>query len=54
MGRNGYLVVELGGTELKLVYMDWMGNRRCEVVIDRDSAGRLATRTVKAAEGESL
>ncbi len=54
MGCNGYLVVELGGTELKLVYMDWMGNRRCEVVIDRDSAGRLATRTVKAAERESL
>lgn len=54
MGRNGYLVVELGGTELKLIYMDWMGNRRCEVAIDRDPTGHLMTRTVKVADGESL
>jgi len=46
--------MELAGDHVKLTYLDWMGFRRCEVVIARGAGGRLALESVQELPEETV
>jgi hypothetical protein len=54
MGNNGFCLMDMARDHVKLTYKDWMGYRRCEVLIARAADGRLKVQNVQPFDEEKI